>query len=145
MKRAECVIGALVAVLWMAPLSAQQPTGTIRGHVTDGVTHQPLSGVTVAVGSRGALTEADGRYLITGVPAGTDTLRTRMIGYAPAKRSVTVVGGDTTVVDVALSPQAVGLSEIVVTGYGEQRAGNIAGSVAEVAEKHFNPGGVVSP
>ena len=80
MKRAECVIGALVAVLWMAPLSAQQPTGTFRGHVTDGATHQPLSGVTVAVGSRGALTQADGRYLITGVPAGTDTLRTRMIG-----------------------------------------------------------------
>src|SRR5436309_2810528 len=145
MKRAECVIGALMAVLWLVPLGAQQPTGTIRGHVTDGATQQPVSGVTVAVGSLCALTQTDGRYVITGVPAGPDTLRTRMIGYAPAKRSVTVVGGDTTVVDVALSPQAVGLSEIVVTGYGEQRAGNIAGSVAQVTEKQFNPGRVVSP
>ncbi len=145
MKRAECVIGALVAVLWMAPLSAQQPTGTIRGHVTDGATHQPLSGVTVAVGSRGALTQADGRYLITGVPAGTDTLRTRMIGYAPAKRSVTVVGGDTVGVDLALSPQAVGLSEIVVTGYGTQRVGNITGAVARVSSAEFNTGRIITP
>ena len=145
MKRAECVIGALVAVLWMAPLSAQQPTGTIRGHVTDGATHQPLSGVTVAVGSRGALTQADGRYLITGVPAGTDTLRTRMIGYASAKQSVTVVGGDTVGVDLALSPQAVGLSEIVVTGYGTQRVGNITGAVARVSSAEFNTGRIITP
>src|SRR5436309_14397182 len=145
MKRAECVIGALMAVLWMVPLGAQQPTGTIRGHVTDGATHQPLSGVTVAVGSRGALTQADGRYLITGVPAGTDTLRTRMIGYASAKQSVTVVGGDTVVVDFALSPQAVGLSEIVVTGYGEQRAGNITGAVKQVTAAEVNTGRLISP
>src|SRR5437867_11325150 len=121
MKRAECVIGALLAVLWMVPLSAQQPTGPIRGHVTDGATHQPLSGVTVAVGSRGALTQADGRYVITGVPAGTDTLRTRMIGYASAKQSVTVVRGDTVVLDFALSPLEVGLSYVVVRSIGDHR------------------------
>src|SRR5882762_2555854 len=145
MRRAECVIVALVAVLRMAPLGAQQPTGTIRGHITDGATQQPVSGVAVAVGSRGSLTQADGRYVITGVPAGTDTVRTRMIGYSPAKRSVTVVGGDTIVVDLALSAQAVGLSEIVVTGYGEQRAGNITGSVTRVSAEQFNTGRVVSP
>src|SRR2546430_17685749 len=64
-----------------------------------------LSGVSVAVGGRGALTQADGRYVVTGVPAGTDTLRTRMIGYAPAKRAVTVAGGDTVVVDLTLNAQ----------------------------------------
>src|SRR5438046_1241781 len=145
MKRAESVIGALVAVLWMAPLSAQQPTGTIRGHVTDGATHQPLSGVTVAGGSRGALTQADGRYLITGVPAGTDTLRTRMIGYAPAKRAVTVAGGDTVVVDLTLNAQAVSLSEIVVTGYGTQRAGNVTGAVTQVSSTEFETGRIITP
>ena len=84
MRRAECVMGALLAVLWSAPLGAQQASGTVRGRVSDDATHQPLSGVSVAVGGRGALTQADGRYVVTGVPAGTDTLRTRMIGYAPA-------------------------------------------------------------
>src|ERR1041385_8259649 len=103
MRRAECVIGALGAVLWSAPLSAQQGSGTVRGRVTDEATRQPLSGVTVAVGSRAALSQADARYVITGVPSGSDTLRMRLIGYAPAKRSVTVGGGDTVVVDVPLA------------------------------------------
>jgi hypothetical protein len=145
MRRAECGIGALLAVLWVTPLGAQQPTGTIRGHVSDGATHQPLSGVTIAVGSHAALTQSDGRYVITRVPAGTDTLRTRMIGYASAKQAVTVVGGDTVVVDFPLSPQAVSLSEIVVTGYGEQRAGNITGAVKQVTAAEFNNGRLISP
>src|SRR5256886_13507093 len=105
MRRAECVMSALLAVLWSAPLGGQQASGTVRGRVRDDGTHQPLSGVSVAVGGRGALTQADGRYVVTGVPAGTDTLRTRMIGYAPAKRAVTVAGGDTVVVDLTLNAQ----------------------------------------
>src|SRR5256886_1756990 len=132
MRPVRGIITSLLAVLWTAPLCAQQPTGTIRGHVTDAANQQPLSGVTVAVGSRAALTQADGRYLITGVPVGTDSLRTRMIGYARATRPVTVVGGETVVVDLALTAQAVHLSEIVVTGYGAQRAGNMTGSAAKV-------------
>jgi len=138
-------MGALLAVLWSAPLGAQQASGTVRGRVSDDATHQPLSGVSVAVGGRGALTQADGRYVVTGVPAGTDTLRTRMIGYAPAKRAVTVAGGDTVVVDLTLNAQAVSLSEIVVTGYGTQRAGNVTGAVTQVSSTEFNTGRVITP
>src|SRR5437667_61383 len=50
-----------------AQLGAQQPTGTIRGRVTDNATQQPISAVTVTVGSRAAQTQPDGRYLIAGV------------------------------------------------------------------------------
>ncbi|OLE64783.1 MAG: hypothetical protein AUG74_12885, partial [Bacteroidetes bacterium 13_1_20CM_4_60_6] len=139
------MIGVLLAVLWSVPLSAQQATGTVRGRVSDDATHQPLSGVSVAVGGRGALTQADGRYVVTGVPAGTDTLRTRMIGYASAKRPVTVAGGDTVVVDMTLNAQAVSLSEIVVTGYGTQRAGNVTGAVTQVSAAEFNTGRVITP
>src|SRR5947208_5668151 len=145
MRRARCVIGVLLAVLWSVPLSAQQATGTVRGRVSDDATHQPLSGVSVAVGGRGALTQADGRYVVTGVPAGTDTLRTRMIGYASAKRPVTVAGGDTVVVDLTLNAQAVSLSEIVVTGYGTQRAGNVTGAVTQVSSAEFNTGRGITP
>src|SRR3989440_8745459 len=145
MKPLRYIIGALLAMLWMTPLRAQAPVGTIRGHVTDAANQQPLSGVTVAVGSRAALTQADGRYLITGVPAGTDSLRTRMMGYARATRPVTVVGGETVVVDLARTAQAVHLSEIVVPGYGAQRAGNMTGSAAKVNAGQFNTGPIVSP
>jgi len=145
MVRVRLVLGALLAGFWTAPLLAQQPSGTIRGRVTDGESQQPLSGVSVVVGSRGALTQTDGRYLITGVPAGTDTLRARIVGFAPAVQSVTVMGGDTANVDFAMTRQAIGLSEVVVVGYGEQRAGNVTGSVAQVSSGEFNTGRVVTP
>ena len=144
MRRLRFIVGALPAVLWIAPLHAQQPTGTIRGRVTDAASQQPLAGATVTIGARRALSEADGRYIISAVPAGTDSIRARLIGYARGAQQVTVAGGDTLVVDFALSPQAVSLSEVVVTGYGTQRAGNITGSVARVGSESFNTGTIVS-
>jgi len=145
MARVRSLIGALLAVLWMAPLRAQAPTGTIRGRVTDAATQEALSGVTISVGSRGALTQTDGRYQLVGILAGTDSLRARLVGYAPAVQSVTVAGGDTVVVDLTMSRQAIGLSEIVVVGYGEQRAGNITGAVTQLSTEDFNTGRIVSP
>src|SRR6266513_5682295 len=145
MRRAGYVIGALVALPWTAPLGAQQPTGTVRGRVTDGATQGPLSGVTVTVGNRAAQAQTDGRYVITGIPAGSYSVRARVIGYTPATQPVTVAGGDTVVVDFTLNAQAMGLSEIVVTGYGEQRAGNITGAVKQVTAAEFNTGRLISP
>ena len=135
----------LLAVLWTAPLHAQQPTGTIRGRVTDAATQQPLPTATVTVGSRVVLTQADGRFVLTGVPAGADTVRAKMLGYAPARQGVAVVAGDAVVVDLALTAQAIGLSEVVVTGYGQQRVGDITGAVTAVTDSEFNPGRIVSP
>jgi iron complex outermembrane receptor protein len=145
MARARFVVAALAALLWVAPLSAQASGGTVRGVVTDAGTKQPLSGATVSIGARVVLTQADGRYLIAAVPVGSDSVRARMLGYAPMSQPVTVAGGDTVVVDFALTQQAVGLSEIVVTGYGAQRAGNISGAVKQVTTAEFNTGRIVTP
>jgi iron complex outermembrane receptor protein len=132
-------------ILGIAPTAhAQQPTGTIRGRITDYATQQGLSGVTVAAGGRSVLTQPDGRYVITAVPTGAQTVRARTIGYAQATSDVTVAEGQEVVVDIALTGQAVTLSEVVVTGYGEQRAGNITGAVTSVTDSQFNPGRVLS-
>ena len=146
MRRVRFVIGAL-ALLWMAPLRAQEPVGTIRGRVTDNATQEPLPGVSLRFGSHAAVTQADGRYVLAGVPAGTDSIRARMLGYAPAAKQVTVVAGEVTNVDLTMNAQAVGLSEIVVVGYGQQRAGDITGAVSNVTPMDFNPisPAVVSP
>ncbi len=138
-------IGVLLVVLWAMPLHAQEPTGTIRGRVTDEATKRPLQGGTVLIGNRSAVSQADGRYVIVGVPAGTDTLRTRMIGYTPAAIEVTVAGGEIVDVDINLTAQAVNLSEMVVVGYGEQRAGDITGAVTNVTPEEFNTGRIVTP
>jgi iron complex outermembrane receptor protein len=76
---------------------------------------------------------------------GAYTLGARLIGYASAARSVTVAGGDTVVVDLALTRQALGLSEVVVIGYGERRAGDLSSAVAQVNAGSFNTGTITSP
>ncbi len=138
-------IGLLLAAVWITPLRAQEPTGSISGRVTDEASQQPLQGAMVRVGGQNTQTRADGGYLLTNVPAGTDSLRVTMIGYAPVARAVTVAGGETLDVDVALAAQAAQLAELVVVGYGEQRQGNITGAVTNVTSNEFNTGRVVTP
>src|SRR5881409_1261606 len=139
------VLGA--ALTWTAPppLVAQQPTGTIRGRITDNSTKQPIAGVIIAIGNRSTQTRDDGRFTIGGIPAGSDLLHARMIGYVLINQPVMVTAGETAVVDLALAAQAIGLSEVVVTGYGAQRAGDITGAVTSVSDSQFNTGRVVSP
>ena len=144
MRRAWYLAGALLAAVGTAPLAAQGTGGTIRGRVTDAATQAPLQGVAVSVAGRSALTQADGHYTLIGLPAGNDTLRARMIGYSSTSRAVTIAAGQPLDVDLALAAQAVNLAEIVVTGYGEQRAGNITGAVTQVSAADFNTGRVVS-
>jgi len=148
MSRSTHFASALLAMLplLIAPLHAQQPpTTTIRGRITDSTTKQPISGVTVTVEGRSTLTQPDGRFVITGVASGAHTVRTRIIGYAPASRDVTVTDGQTVDADLTMAPQAIGLSEVVVVGYGEQRAGNITGAVTQMDSAAFNRGRLISP
>src|SRR5207247_8850954 len=86
-----------------------------------------------------------GRCGLTGGPGGADAVRARTRGYGPARQGVIVVAGDAVVVDLALTAQAVGLSEVVVTGYGVQRAGDITGAVTAVTDSQFNTGRILSP
>lgn len=97
---------------------AAQATGTIQGTVTDAQAMRPLSDVQVSIpGTRhGALTNAQGRYQLVGVPAGTHAVRAEFIGYGSATQSVTVVGGGAASADFALEATAVALQELVVTG-----------------------------
>jgi iron complex outermembrane receptor protein len=138
-------VSLLLPALWIAPLSAQEPSGTIRGRVTDAATQQPLAGVTVSVANRFAASQADGRYSLGNIPAGSHTVHARMIGFAEFTQPVMLSGGDTAVVDIGLTGQAVGLSEVVVIGYGEQRAGDITGAVTAVTDSQFNTGRIISP
>ena len=139
-------VGIALTTLFVAaaPLSAQGEQGTIQGRITDQATKQPIAGATVTVGKRGTLTQSNGRYSIT-VPAGTYMLEARTIGYAPGRQSVTVTAGQMTVVDLALTAQATNLAAIIVTGYGQQRAGDVTGAVTQLTPAQFNPGKIISP
>lgn len=112
-----------VALALLAPhaLAGQANTGTIRGRVTDpAAAGRGLPDVQVSVTDTraGTITDANGNFTLTGVPAGTRTLSVRRIGYTATTRPVNVVAGETATADVALNVSAVNLSEVVVTGTG---------------------------
>ena len=136
---------ALVAgLLGVAGLSAQS-TGTVVGRVVDATTQEPMSGVTVSVAERRAVTNAEGRFSISGVPAGGQTLRATRIGYGTVTAGVMVVAGQTVAADLAMSGQALLLEEVVAIGYGERSVRDVTGAVQAVSEEEFNTGRVVSP
>lgn len=132
-------------LLTSVPLHAQRSTGVVVGRVTDATSQQPLVGATVIVGERGALTDANGKFTIGAVPTGTQTARAILLGYKEETKQVTVSDGQVATVDFAMSEQAVQLAQLVVVGYGTQRAGAVTGAVKQVNSSEFNTGRVVSP
>lgn len=91
--------------------------GTITGRVVADGTLEPLVGAQVSIlgTNLGTLTNAEGRYLIAGVPDGEVTVRAQRIGYGGQEKTVTVVTGETIVVNFELAERAIGLEEIVAS------------------------------
>jgi TonB-linked SusC/RagA family outer membrane protein len=127
------VLMALCTALFAPGLQAQ--TGTVSGTVVDEATSAPLADALVVVAGTEirAVTRADGRFTLTGVPQGGRTLRATRIGYAAGEQAVAVVAGQTANVRIGLRGQAVLLQDVVVVGYGEQERRNVTGAVASVS------------
>ncbi len=110
-----------VLLLLVAPLAAAQ-SGLVIGDVSDAAAGGPLPGATVRLLDaadalvRGAATDAEGGYRIAAVPAGTYTLSVNYLGYAEARRPVTVAPGATVRADVALAPASLEMEGAVVLG-----------------------------
>jgi TonB-linked SusC/RagA family outer membrane protein len=120
--------------LGLTPAAAHaQNTGRITGTVTD-ANGQPLSAATVSVTgtTSSSVTDQDGRYTLTGIPAGSHTVRATRIGSSPATRTVTVVAGGTTTADLELGAAVLMLEEVVAVGYGTQRRSDVTGAVSSV-------------
>ncbi len=143
--RLRTSISVLLLSLLVSAAHAQGQTGSVLGHITDALTQKPLQGVTVSIGVRTTTSKPDGSYLLTGVPAGADSIHARMIGYAPISQAIELAEGQSLIADLVMNAQAVNLSEMVVVGYGEQQAGNITGAVTNVTAEEFNKGRIVSP
>lgn len=86
---------------------------TVRGK--DG---KPLSGSRLSVEGSGVTgtTDDDGRFTLTGLPAGTRTLEVRHIGYAPVRAPVDLASDRTASTTITLDKIADVLSEVTVYG-----------------------------
>jgi TonB-linked SusC/RagA family outer membrane protein len=144
MKWAKVLL-LLVAAL-VAPRAMQAQTGRITGTVTDSATGLPVQSATVLlVGTQtGAITTAEGRYLINNAPVGAQQVRVQRIGYAPRVQSAAVVEGQTATVNFLMPAQAARLTTVVSVGYGTQLARDVTGAVSTVTTEALQHTPIVS-
>jgi iron complex outermembrane receptor protein len=105
-----------LALFTTSRLAAQ--AGTLQGTVSDS-TGTTLPNASVAVEGTGlrATSGANGGYELRGIPAGSYTVRVRLIGFQSATQRVTIAGGDVVRQDFALGRSTVQLAPIdVVVG-----------------------------
>lgn len=112
----EVVLRIPLDVATAAPSTPGRP-GRLIGSVRDALTDDPVHVVGVSLAGQPGLvdTNRQGRFVISGVPAGTHVLETRRIGYAPLRHVVSVEEGHTTEIDIALVPAPVEMEPLVTT------------------------------
>ena len=91
--------------------------GTVVGRVTDRA-QSPIRDAVVDISRIGMQTRTDsvGRFVLRGVPAGTQLVTVRRIGYAAASVEVRVVNEDTVTIHVLLEQRAQLLPAVPVEG-----------------------------
>ena len=132
MTRAGVALVAAAAFL-MTPRAAMAQEGVLAGTVVTEAGSRALSGAQVTVqdqAGKGAVTDAAGRFRITGVSGSQVVLSVRMIGYRAITQTVRVGSQD---LRFSMSERAVELDQIVVTGTaGDQQKRAIGNSIAKV-------------
>jgi outer membrane receptor for ferrienterochelin and colicins len=107
-----------------APAPAATPSAeaggsaTIRGKVTDPGTGGPVIGAIVQVDGTNfaAMTEADGSYVIEGVPPGNYQVQVMLYDRAAATMAATVIAGQELALDLNAAESVMAGETIVVTG-----------------------------
>lgn len=133
MSNLRWLLAILFAVAALPVAGVAQTRGAITGQVVEADSRRPVQGAQVRVAGSGAVavTDAQGRFQLQGVSEGARTLQVTRVGFKPGSSQVTV-GATPANVTIALQSDALGLEELVVVGYGEQRRRQVAGSVASL-------------
>lgn len=113
---------------------------TIKGTVKDATSGSPMPGVTVRVKeipSVGTITGTDGTFSLE-VPSAGKNLEFSFIGYDT--RTLPVSSSMNVKLTAGKS-----LNEVVVVGYGTQKAKDVSGAVSNITAKDFSKGIVTNP
>jgi hypothetical protein len=88
--------------------SVPADTGSIKGRVVEARTTAPLAAVLVQVEAtrQRAVSDAEGHFVITDVPAGSQTLLVSVIGYGLVRRPVMVIAGEETELTIPVAEGA---------------------------------------
>ena len=112
----------------LQPATVQQSPQSVRGTVTD-AQGAPLPGVTIVVKgtTRGTISDSNGNYALTGVPA-----KAVLVFSFVGMKTQTVTPAGKTVINVKMQETSVGLQEVVAIGYGTMKKSDLTGSISQV-------------
>ena len=111
-------ISTLLLFLLLSLRAFGQNPGTVAGTVRDRATQELLPGVSVTLEGTefGTATDAEGRYRLTGVPAGSYNLRAAFMGYdALLRANISVSSGNVNTLTLELNKAPQALGEVTVT------------------------------
>jgi iron complex outermembrane recepter protein len=104
-------------------LAFSQGNGKISGKVIFGENSHPLGGVSVRVvpGNWTASTDSDGKYDLSGIPAGRYTVIAHVSGFEDVGRTVVLVSGGNGNVDITMRLSGV-KEQVTVTATGDKQS-----------------------
>ncbi|MEO5683066.1 MAG: SusC/RagA family TonB-linked outer membrane protein [Chitinophagaceae bacterium] len=124
-------LSKLLFLFMLCSLTAMAQQKTITGKVQD-ADGKPVQGVTV--GLKGSTTSTaskdDGSFSIS-VPSDQSVIKFTSIGFVYQEHSI----GTKTILDITLQKDNKALDDVVVIGYGTQRAKNVTGSIVSIDPK----------
>ncbi len=117
--------GTLVCLAAIAGTTLFAQTAGVQGVVTDEISGEPLPAATILIvtpgtssmvnSSAGAATDLEGRYAISGVPAGDFEILVSFVGYGQYRSGITLLEGRTITHDMALEEVGIDLNTITVS------------------------------
>ena len=134
-----CTVLLLLAASLAATANISAGKATLSGRVTDAVDGQPAIGVSIyfPLLKQGTVTDTEGRYQLTGLPAVRTTIQVSYVGHLTIIETIDL--RQTRQRDFVMEENNAQLKEIVVTGLtGEARADRSPAPVAVVAPQELH-------
>ena len=112
----SAMLAAAILTTLLAKEAISASKGAVSGTVSDAATGDPLPNVTLMVPQlrRGTITNSDGEFLIKNVPPGTYTVRARRVGYIPSQDTLTMTGGEKTILNIRLLAEPIPMEPVQV-------------------------------
>ncbi len=129
----------LLLCLAATTFSSLAQTGDIRGFVYEQATSEPAIYTSVYLKGTtfGSLTNLDGFFSISRVPAGTYELMITSVGYDTVRQTITLKSGEITTRKLYLKQSAVQMHELEVSGESEEKKTDVRVSVNRIVTKEI--------
>ena len=121
--RGHALVVLVVSLLMAAGLEAQAAeSGRLLGKVVDGGTGEAVPHAEIVVeGGPSTLTDLNGRFIFSAIPAGSHTLVVQALGYAEKTvTDVTVPAGDVATLNISVASQAIQVEGVRVSAERER-------------------------